>query len=542
MDLGLTGKVFVVTAASGGLGRATADQLVAEGARVVLVARRPEPLQEAVAALGPGSAVALAADLNDLSTAEQACALALETWGRLDGALISVGGPAKGEVLTTADDVYRAAFDSVVVAALRAARDVVAAASGPVALAFVLSTSAKEPLAGMAPSNVTRPGLGMLIRELADEFGASGSRVVGVMPGTVQTDRINWLAAQTPDPDAAIAGMGAAAPMGRVGQPSEFGKVAAFLLSDAASYVTGCLVRSMAADCADCERHAAPPPHRAVPAPIGPGRMTLAAATGLLACPTCRDPLTLSESGASCRAGHRFDTARQGYLNLLGGPQPANADTPAMVSARERVLARGAFDPLDAALARRAGSPRTVVDIGGGTGHHLARLLQAHPAARGVSLDVSVAAAKRAARAQERAASVVADAWGALPLRSGRFDLVTCVFAPRNFAEFARVLGDGGLLLVVTPDPEHLASVRERYGLLGIDAAKDDRLLRAASGWFEPVARHRVTAPLEADASLTRDLIAMGPNAFHGLPEEVEATATELALSVWTLRRPRPVG
>lgn len=242
MDLGLTGKVFVVTAASGGLGRATADQLVAEGARVVLVARRPEPLQEAVAALGPGSAVALAADLNDLSTAEQACALALETWGRLDGALISVGGPAKGEVLTTADDVYRAAFDSVVVAALRAARDVVAAASGPVALAFVLSTSAKEPLAGMAPSNVTRPGLGMLIRELADEFGASGSRVVGVMPGTVQTDRINWLAAQTPDPDAAIAGMGAAAPMGRVGQPSEFGKVAAFLLSDAASYVTGCLI------------------------------------------------------------------------------------------------------------------------------------------------------------------------------------------------------------------------------------------------------------------------------------------------------------
>lgn len=272
------------------------------------------------------------------------------------------------------------------------------------------------------------------------------------------------------------------------------------------------------------------------------GRAGLAVASGLLACPHCRAPLEMSGAGASCRAGHRFDAARQGYVNLLGGPQPANADTPAMVAARARVLAAGAFDELDVALARLSGSPRTILDVGGGTGHHLARLLEAHPGARGVSLDVSVPAAKRAARAHERAASVVADAWGALPLRPGRFDLVTCVFAPRNFGEFARVLGEGGLALVVTPDPEHLASIRERYGLLGIDADKDDRLLRAAAGWFEPVGRHRVRAPIDADAALTADLIAMGPNAFHGVPEEVAATPTELAVSVWTLRRPRPVG
>ncbi len=242
MDLGLTDKVYVVTAASGGLGRATADALVADGARVVLVARRPEPLADAVAALGADRAVGLPGDLSDSDTAADAARLAVDTWGRLDGALISVGGPPKGTVLGTADDTYRAAFDSVVVSALRAARAVVDAAPGPVALGFVLSTSAKEPLAGMAPSNVTRPGLAMLIRELADEFGDSGSRVVGIMPGTVQTDRINWLASQTPDAEAAIAEMGAAAPMGRVGQPVEFGKVAAFLLSEAASYVTGCVV------------------------------------------------------------------------------------------------------------------------------------------------------------------------------------------------------------------------------------------------------------------------------------------------------------
>lgn len=146
-----------------------------------------------------------------------------------------------------------------------------------------------------------------------------------------------------------------------------------------------------------------------------------------------------------------------------------------MVAARERVLASGAFDAVDALVARRAGAAgcRTVLDAGGGTGHHLARLLDALPDARGVSCDVSVAAAKRAGRAHERAASVVADTWGTLPLLSRRFDLVTCWFAPRNMAEFARVLGDDGLLVVVTPDAGHLAAVRERYGLLGIEPDKE---------------------------------------------------------------------
>ena len=96
MDLGLVDRAFLVTAASTGLGRATADQLVAEGARVVIVARRAELLAEAVSRLGPDRAVALAADLTDAGTAETACALALDAFGRLDGALISVGGPPAG--------------------------------------------------------------------------------------------------------------------------------------------------------------------------------------------------------------------------------------------------------------------------------------------------------------------------------------------------------------------------------------------------------------------------------------------------------------
>lgn len=267
--------------------------------------------------------------------------------------------------------------------------------------------------------------------------------------------------------------------------------------------------------------------------------MGLDAARGLLACPVCARALEVGVRTASCGQGHSFDVARQGHLNLLGATQPANADTPAMVDARARVLASGAFDAVDAALARRASGARTILDVGGGTGHHLARLLDAVPGARGVSLDVSVAAARRAARAHPHAASVVADAWAPLPLRPGRFDLVTCVFAPRNLAEFARVLAGGGLLVVVTPDPPHLAAIRERYGLLAIEAGKGDRLVREASGLFDVVARHRVRTPLAADAGLVADLIGMGPNAFHSLPAATAPAETEVAVSVWLFR---PVG
>src|SRR6478736_889288 len=101
MDLGLTDRVFVVTAASGGLGRATATALVAEGARVVLVARRAEVLAEVVAELGEDRAVALTADLAEPDSAARACGLALDRWQRLDGAMVSVGGPFAGSVLDT---------------------------------------------------------------------------------------------------------------------------------------------------------------------------------------------------------------------------------------------------------------------------------------------------------------------------------------------------------------------------------------------------------------------------------------------------------
>ncbi len=242
MQLGLTDRVFVVTAASGGLGRATAEQLVAEGARVVLVARRAEVLDNAVAALGSANAVALAADLSAADTATSAAELALDTFGRLDGALISVGGPPRGGVLENTDEQWRDAFESVFLAGLRVARASVAAATGPVALAFVLSSSARSPLPTMAISNGLRPGLAVLVKQLADELGPTGGRAVGLLPGTITTERIRYLHGQADDPAAARERAEQSIPLRRLGEPAEFARVATFLLSPAASYVTGSLV------------------------------------------------------------------------------------------------------------------------------------------------------------------------------------------------------------------------------------------------------------------------------------------------------------
>lgn len=266
----------------------------------------------------------------------------------------------------------------------------------------------------------------------------------------------------------------------------------------------------------------------------------LESARGLLACPVCGAVLTLEDGTASCRAGHSFDVARQGYLNLLAGPPPAHADTPAMVAARERVLAAGFFDTVARDVAGRFRNVRTVAEVGAGTGFHLAHILDAHPAARGVALDVSVAAAKRSARAHPRMASVVADVWRGLPLRQGRLDALACVFAPRNFGDFARVLTDGGLLVVVTPNAGHLATLRARHHLLDIDPDKDERLERSASGLFEALLRKRLTHRAEATADQIRDLIAMGPNAHHGLPAEVAAGPVEVDVTVRVFRVRRP--
>ncbi len=242
MDLALTDRIFIVTGASRGLGRATADQLVAEGARVVVSARTEESLAGAVAELGEENATAVVADNADPATPGRLVAAAKDRWGRLDGALISVGGPVVGPVSGVTDEEWSAAFEAVFLGAVRLVREIGSELLHGGALALVLSSSVRAPLPNMAVSNGLRPGLAMVAKTLADELGPQGIRVNGLLPGRIGTERVAELDALSGDAEAAREASIASIPLGRYGEPGEFGRAAAFLLSPAASFVSGVML------------------------------------------------------------------------------------------------------------------------------------------------------------------------------------------------------------------------------------------------------------------------------------------------------------
>jgi 3-oxoacyl-[acyl-carrier protein] reductase len=261
MDLSLGGRVYLVTGGSRGLGFAAAQALVADGARVVLSAPHKATASSAGARLAQDAAAAgaaawVVADNADPATPGRLIAAARDRFGRLDGALISVGGSPPGTVATTTDDAWRSAFESVFLGAVRLARILAAdlggqgdggAVGGSLtgtggSIVFVLASSVRVPLAELAISNGLFPGLAGVVKTLAGELGPAGIRVNGLLPVRIATDRVRELDALRGDPDEVRARLSEHIPLRRYGEPEEFGRAAAFLLSPAASYITGAMI------------------------------------------------------------------------------------------------------------------------------------------------------------------------------------------------------------------------------------------------------------------------------------------------------------
>jgi 3-oxoacyl-[acyl-carrier protein] reductase len=268
MELGLRDRAYLVTGGSRGLGFAAALTLIAEGAHVLLSAPHEatataavERLTQAAAALrtqdGPaGSAAWAVADNADPAAPGQLIAAARDRFGRLDGALISVGGSPTGTVAGTEDDAWRSAFESVFLGAVRLARVLADGLDGENrdgtgtgalpgtggSIVFVLAASVRAPLPDLAISNGLFPGLAGVVKTLADEHGPAGVRINGVLPVRIATDRVRQLDALAGDPDEVRARLSQNIPLRRYGEPAEFGRAAAFLLSPAASYITGSMI------------------------------------------------------------------------------------------------------------------------------------------------------------------------------------------------------------------------------------------------------------------------------------------------------------
>ncbi len=241
MELRLDNKFFVVGGASSGLGRAVAEQLVAENARVLLVARNADALEEAARDLGE-QAQPCAADLSESSGVDKV-AKAASQFGGLDGVLVNAGGPPFGPALELGDEQWLGAFELLIGGPVRLLRALVPRMNEGASVLFITSTSVREPIKDLDSSNVLRPGVAALVKCLAKELGPQ-IRVNSMAPGRIDTDRSRSL------DEARATEFGISAeeqrqnvsqgiPLGRYGEPEELGRAAAFLLSPAASYITG---------------------------------------------------------------------------------------------------------------------------------------------------------------------------------------------------------------------------------------------------------------------------------------------------------------
>ncbi|GAA1314720.1 methyltransferase domain-containing protein [Brachybacterium tyrofermentans] len=263
----------------------------------------------------------------------------------------------------------------------------------------------------------------------------------------------------------------------------------------------------------------------------------------VLRCPACEGALVADGRALQCPRRHSFDLARAGYVSLLGGGGAVSGDDDEMARARDRFLGTGTYEPLldgigdlaqqevpalgedpaPADLSAPAPAP-TILDAGCGPGYYLAGLLDRFPAARGLGFDTSARSLRFAARAHQRAAVYTGDVFAPFPLADESADLLLDVFAPRNPAEFARVLRPQGRLVVVRPTGAHLAELREIVPqMVSVDPRKEERLHAALDPFFATTAQRELTYRVSVDEARIRDLIAMTPSARHVEQEPLTA-------------------
>lgn len=251
------------------------------------------------------------------------------------------------------------------------------------------------------------------------------------------------------------------------------------------------------------------------------------AALEILRCPHCAGELSIAARSVRCPAGHSFDIARQGYINLLpGDARPGTADPAGMARARREFLESGWYEPIAARLADAAAGAGPVVDAGGGTGYYLSAVLDRSPRV-GLALDLSKHAARIAARAHPRATAAVVDLWRPLPVHTGSVGVLLNVFAPRNGPEFRRILRPDGKLVVITPTDRHLAELAP-LGLLSVDRRKAQRLAETVGGQFAETSAIRCTVPLRLPHRAIELAVSMSPSAHHLAPELVRERVAEL--------------
>jgi 3-oxoacyl-[acyl-carrier protein] reductase len=249
MDLQLRDKVALVTAASRGLGKAVAMRLAQESALLAICARGKDQLDATAAEIESATGQQVLPIQADVSDGDDVAALVettVEKYGRLDILVTNTGGPPTGQFLDLTPEDWETATRLTLMSAVRllyAAVPVMKEQNEGSVLA-ITSVTVKHPLPNLVPSNSLRLSIIGLIKTLADELAPFGIRVNGICPGWTRTDRVDQLLQdralrQISTPEVEAAKIAIDIPLGRMGTPEEFAKAAAFLVSPAASYITG---------------------------------------------------------------------------------------------------------------------------------------------------------------------------------------------------------------------------------------------------------------------------------------------------------------